>query len=393
MRISDNRPSLGRGAARRGFTLAELMLVIIIILVVVSLTLVAVNAAITSGKQNASQVTVQSIGLAISQFEQQFGFPPPLIQDGVQAAMAGAMTVPPVQIAQNNQFSTGEPLFAPPTNPNLRVAAVYNPAFERNRRFLEGLEPVGGPPSLQTLIDRYTPGTALWRTSNQRYSKYSLGYYLASAMPSAVDGVDGPGMVRPLADGTFQGVLADSADRLETSGRTVARDRFEPFFDPDRGTAKLAREYFDIDEYREHAGDAALTVADPSAETDWRHAAIVDGDGKAYRYYRWEPLSDSYGLQTTATCQLNIPYVLVPEEAVNQLVAGGAAAAARVDVTGGNAALRGARWAVVGAGPDGMFGTEPFDLLRQRLPTPETGTDESSYRALAKSDNVVEVGR
>lgn len=389
---SERRVHEGRPA--RGFTLVEILLVIVIISIIAAVVLVAVNAAGTGGRRQAELATVQGMGLAVSQFEQQFGFPPPLVQDGLQT-VGGAMTVDPVVIDRANNTSSGEPIVIPTAAPQIRLAAVYNPAYPANRRFLEGLPQTGGAPSLAETISRYEVGTAAWREANQRYSKYSLAYYLAGALPSAVDGVDGPGMVRPLADGTFQGVIAgdNPGGALQTEGRSTSRDRFEAFFDADSGSASLVREYFDLDEYRENAGDAELSVSDPVMQTDWRHAAIVDGNGKAYRYYRWEPLSDQYGIATTATCQLNIPYVLLDDAALRQLIDGGASSAATIDVTGGNAAVRGASWAIVGAGPDGLFGTEPFEMLRDRLPTPEDGTSESAYRALAKSDNVVEVGR
>jgi prepilin-type N-terminal cleavage/methylation domain-containing protein len=385
-------PAGGVPPRRRGFTLVELLVAIVIILVIIGLTIVSVNVAISGGRQQAERATVQGLALAVEQFTQEFGFPPPLVQDGLQG-VGGAMTVQPVQISRGNEFANGFPLVVPMANDRIRAAAVYNPAFTRNRRFLEGLSPAGGAPSIQETIDRYQVGTQAWREANQRYSKYTLAYYLTGAMPAAVDGVDGPGMVRPLADGTFEGVIAASADALETNGQSTSRNRFEAFYEADRGTATIVREYFDLEEYRENEGDAALTVADPSSETDWRHAAIVDGNGRAYRYYRWEPLSGSYGIQTSATCQLNIPWVLLDDDALEELIVAGEAEAPNIDVTGGNAELRGARWAIVGAGPDGLFGTEPFETLRQRLPRPEFGTDEANFRALAKQDNVMEVGR
>ena len=390
------RPVRGRAArGLAGFTLVEILVVIAIIAIIASLVLVAVNAAGAGGRQKADRVTVQGLALAAKQFRQQFGFPPPLVQDGLQSVSAGAMTVEPVRIPPNPPAapSSGEPIVVPTANDLIRLAAVYNPSIQQNRRFLEGLPQGNTVPSLAEIIARYEVGTQAWREANQRYSKYSLAYYLAGSMPSVLDGVDGPGMVRPLADGTFEGVIAASADPMVTGGRSSSRDRYEPFFDADRGSAKLVREYFDLDEYRENAGDAELTVDDPSLQTDWRHAAIVDSNGKAFRYYRWEPLSDGYGIATTATCQLNIPYILLDDEAVRRLVDAGPGGAATIDVTGGDASLRGASWAIVGAGPDGLFGTEPFETLRTELPRPETGTTETDYRALAKSDNAVEVGR
>lgn len=392
------RHNLGTGrpaqhAGRPGFSLVELLVAITIIIVVLSLVLVAVNAAGTGARKKAQSATVRSMGLAIEQFSQSFGTIPPLVQDGLQSSGGGAMTLPAVQLDRGGAIAAGDPVEIAPGNGLIRLAAVYNPAHLPNRRMLEGLPAVGGVPTDAQLLDRYRVGTQAWRDSNQRYSKYTLAYYLSGALPSAVDGVDGPGMVRPLGDGTFEGVKADSADPLEANGRSTSRDRYEPFFDSDRGSAKTVREYFDIDEYRENTGNADLEIADPSSQTDWRHVAIVDDGGKAYRYYRWEPLSASYGITARATYQLNIPYVLLDEAAVEALASADPVSAVSIDLTGGNASLRGARWAIVGAGPNGLFGTEPFELLRRRLDVPDTGSEESDYRALAKSDNLVEVGR
>lgn len=386
-----------RGPAR-AFTLAELLVVILIIALLMGILLVAVGHARSIVGQKSAQASAQSIARGVQQFEQTFGFPPPLVQDGLQSDGGGAMTVPPAVIDRaGDTASPGRPVIVPPApaSDRLRMVVVYNPAYPANRRFLEGLDPATtGTPGDQDLINRYDPEghEGLWRLTNQRYSKYSLGIYLAGAMPAAVDGVDGPGMVRPLADGTFEGVVADSNGEYETAGRTTSRERFEPFFDADSRGAKLTREYFDLDEYRENAGDAGLSVNDPTMETDWRHAAVVDSEGKAYRYYRWEPLSESYGLQISGTYMLNIPWVLLDDEALHDLNQT-PADAGKIDLTAGNAKLRGARWAVVGAGPNGVFGTEPIETLRRVLNMSGGNVEDWEVRAEAKSDNAVEVGR
>ncbi len=403
MRLSEadntRRPRGPGRPARRGFTLAELLVVILVVAVLMGLLLVALGHASALVGKNASQASARTIAQGVSQFEQAFGFAPPLVQDGLQGE-GGAMTVPPAVIDRaGTPAPAGDPVIVPPApvSDRLRMVVVYNPAYPSNRRFLEGLDPAGaGTPSEQELIDRYDPdgGGGLWRLTNQRYSKYSLGIYLAGAMPSAVDGVDGPGMVRPLADGTFEGVVADSADEFETSGRSTSRDRYEPFFDADSRGARLQREYFDLDEYRENAGDADLSVSDPTQETDWRHAAIVDAEGKAFRYYRWEPLSEGYGLAVNGTYMLNIPWILLDDEALHALNENPTPArAATIDLTAGDAKLRGARWAVVGAGPNGVFGTEPIEILRRRLNAMGGDLEDWEVRAEAKADNAVEVGR
>jgi prepilin-type N-terminal cleavage/methylation domain-containing protein len=391
----DRRARWTTWAGRGGFSLIEVLVVILIIGVLASLILVAVGAAGSGARRNAMRASASTVAQAARQFEQQFGFPPPLVQDGLQSSSAGAMTVLAAVLDRAGTIdASGGPVAVAPSNNRIRLAAVYNPAYLPNRRFLEGLDPASGnAPSDAELIGRYDDTNPAWRRGNQRYSKYSLAYYLAGALPSAVDGVDGPGMVRPLADGTFQGVTADSGDPLETAGRSISRERFEAFVPGDRASARLVREYFDLDEYRENSGNAGLSINNPGTQTDWRHAAITDSGGKAFRYYRWEPLSSAYGIEVGATYQLNIPSVLLDEAKIKELLdAGSPAAAARVDLTNGDASLRSARWAVVGAGPDGLFGTEPIGLLRERL-RPRSDLQDWEVRALAKSDNVVEVGR
>lgn len=385
----------GRSALRRrpGFTLAELLVAVLIIGVLISLILVAINAGSSGARRQAERATVSSIAQAVRQFEQTFGFPPPLVQDGLQGT-GGAMAVEPAVLDRAGAVASGTPVEVVPINPRVRMVVTYNPAFEPNRRFLEGLDPLGaGAPALDDLVDRYDPEDEQWLIANQRYSKYSLGIYLTGALPASVDGVEGPGMVRPLADGTFEGTTANSEDEFETLGRSTARDRFEPFFDADSRAATLRREYIDVQEYRENAGDPGLELATPADETDWRHVAIVDENGRAYRYYRWEPLSSAYGIDVTATHLLNIPSVLLDEAAMQRLVGADEEDRAAIDLTGGDAQLRGARWAVVGAGRDGLFGTEPIETLREALRLPAADFDDFEVRARAKEDNVVEVGR
>ncbi|USN98419.1 MAG: prepilin-type N-terminal cleavage/methylation domain-containing protein [Phycisphaeraceae bacterium] len=379
---------------RRGFTLVELLVVVLIIGILVGILLVAVTHASSGVQAKAMQANVSSIARAVRQFEQTFGSPPPLVQDGLQADNGGAMTVDAAVLDRAGDLSAGTPVMVAPGNDRVRLVVTYNPAYGENRRLLEGLSQGGvTAPTPAQLAERYDPEDheQAWRLANQRYSKYALGIYLAGAMPASVDGVDGPGMVRPNPDGTFDGVTAESAGEFETVGHSTSRERFEPFFDTERRSARLTREYFDLDEYRENAGDAGLAVADPTAQTDWRHAAITDTNGKAYRYYRWEPLSSAYGIATDATVQLNIPWVLLDDEALHKLK-DDPNAAAEIDLTNGDTKLRSARWAVVGAGPDGVFGTEPIETLRDRLNLQGGKLDDWEVRAKAKADNAVEVG-
>jgi len=388
--VARSRPASAR---RGGFTIAEILVVVFVIGVLVSIIMIAINKSSEGARRQAGQATVVSLGQAIEQFEQTFGFPPPLVQDGIQGT-GGAMDVEPAVLARDGTQAEGHPVEVVPGNEFIRMAVTYNPALAPNRRFLEGLDPTEtGAPTAEDLINRYLPGTDEWLTANQRYSKYTLGIYLAAALPAALAGVAGPGMVRPLADGTFEGVRAGSADPLATEGRSTARERFDAFYDADTRSSRVTREYFSEAEYHENDPDSSVPT-DPADETDWRHVAITDANGVAYRYYRWLPLSEAYGINVSATYQLNIPWVLLDDGQMNRLEdAGDHESASVIDLTGGDAELRGASWAVVGAGEDGLFGTEPIETLRGTLNLSESEFEDWEVRAQAKSDNLVEVGR
>ena len=60
----------------------------------------------------------------------------------------------------------------------------------------------------------------------------------------------------------------------------------------------------------------------------------------------------------------------------------------QIDVTGGNAQLRNAKWAIVGAGADGYFGTEPMSEL-DRGGAAQSPEDVARIRSQAQEDNVV----
>jgi len=76
-------PTTIRRAARRGFTLIEVLLVVVIVGLLISLLVVAMSGALTSSKRAMTEQFVRTIGMGVEQFKNDFGYYPPLI-DGAK---------------------------------------------------------------------------------------------------------------------------------------------------------------------------------------------------------------------------------------------------------------------------------------------------------------------
>ncbi len=326
-----------RNTRVRGFTLVELLVSIVVIGVLAGLLITGLNAAGVFARTSAQQQTLNSIGQATTQFETTFGFAPPLVYDGAEMGSGSAMS--------RGAFSNNGPVYTAGVR---RLVNVYKLGDANGRAFLMGGSLNAGSPY-----------------QDARYSKFSIPIYLMGSMPADVDGIEGPGMVTPARDGSWAGV----GDAM-TSGS----QQFAPFMDGGSTSARLSPGYFDPNEAAELGG------SNPS-NMDNRDA-LVDGEGKAFRYYRWlhEDVVEEPG-------DLNIPAVLL-----DPLTVQAAMSDPSLDVTDGNAELRGASWALVGAGSDGLFGTEDIATLRDRLKKPDN-MPEGLVRREAMKDNLVKVGR
>lgn len=179
-----------------------------------------------------------------------------------------------------------------------------------------------------------------------RFSVYSLAYYLMGALGEDVDGVEGPGARAPTRDGSF--------DRL--SSRT-----YEPLYE---------------------ARPASLETVD----AEEGRIELRDGKGVQFRYYRWVRGTTEQADDDRAI--LNVP----------DLVAAGKDAAE----------LGAADYAIVAAGPDGLFGDIGVESFPgQASDAPESletleriesvlgkrFRDEAEAQAAARSDNIVGVGQ
>lgn len=365
---------------RPGFTLIELLVVISIIVLLISLAVVGLVHVRSTAKQIISQQTVQSLGMSIKEFRSSNGFLPPLIRDGDYMDVGGNGSRP---IAFKGKSKGPVYVFRPQgltREIGLPVAYSEGAELEFFRRPYGSTGAAGGGlprPSMK--------GNNSWR--DPRYSKYSLAYYMGGVLPAFVDGYDGPDMAAPERSGRFTGLLTGSVGQprealIELTGRML----------------KTQSQYYDPIEYREQGA----TASRPDGKEEF-NTVLVDENGKAFRYYRWEPQAT-----VRRPVDYNIPAVLIDplrwldlhDQGYN-LVDG--QDNEDVDVTatdqypGGRPELRGATYAIVGAGPDGLFGTEEIadiaDAFGVAVPGAGDTVRRAELRRRAWEDNVAEVGR
>jgi prepilin-type N-terminal cleavage/methylation domain-containing protein len=150
-----------------------------------------------------------------------------------------------------------------------------------------------------------------------RYSDYSLAYYIVGACDRDVDGVDGPGFTEPKPDGTFS-----------KRGKT-----YESMFDVTKDRGRMERDPADPS-HMMVIHDRWWTPADPTPHR--------------IRYYRWLPaFYDQNNAAPPGSQMGQVRLYNVPPELGDPTT---------------NPELRQARFAVVSAGPDGIFGT-PDDIV------------------------------
>jgi type II secretory pathway pseudopilin PulG len=201
---------------------------------------------------------------------------------------------------------------------------------------------ISDPAQLKFLCGYDTGGAKIaYGQPDWRFSEYSIAYYVIGALPKTVDGVDGPGSRAPRRDGSF-----------ETAGKTI-----QPYFDTSKN-AKLV--------YTENEDEGRIVLR--------------DSYNTPYRYYRWThghyDSSGKYTDQVLVGADVNVPWIFwnssepadIPPEAKD------------------------AEFAIVSAGPDGVFGDEDIATLRAKLSAPSS-MDDTAVRDKARKDNIVEFGR
>jgi len=333
-----------RGAA--GFTLIEILISLAVIAVLISLITVGVRGALRQGKGLSEQFTASGLQTAVEQFRNDFGFEPPLVADG--APLSTEDEGPVIDDPRRNGFK--------------RIGV-------RDRAFLLARNDMGDiDEAIVGAVNGYSGLSSSF--SDKRYSKFSLAFYLMGECGARhpengdpIDGVQGSGMLTPLRDGRFD----------------PRGSRHESFYQP-RSADKVRRQYVEAIEFEEHTGSPGSDLqGDPST------AAILGIADRAFRYYRWEnlPLTDPTAKLGTF---LNVPKILQDPATWSD-----------PDASSDEAEYRAGRYAIVGSGVDGAFGTEPVAFLEDALGTSLSNPDDpkavAALRARAMADNAVEVGR
>jgi prepilin-type N-terminal cleavage/methylation domain-containing protein len=382
-----------RGSA---FTLVELLVVIAIIVVLLGILATSLSAVFRSARNVADEQAARSMALAAEQFRADMSFGVPLAFDGDPLPVDGPAVLDLPGIV--GTASGSAPVYRNDNvTPGVEFVAVYSRGEDLDF-FRGGSDRVNtaGQPVGTSAVDPANP----WDDS--RYSKHSLAIYLAGSLGSSVDGIDAAGMNRPKADGSFFGVGSEAA---------TSRDRFEAYLDPTSTSIRGVANYVERLEFGEHgrtapwSDDAGLNTARTARRFS---PALSDRYGRAYRYYRWESgrraslaANPSERGVIATPADLNIPAVLADSVLVAKqaglvgLDANDPSQPELVDVTAGNAKLRGATWAIVGAGPNGLFGNEEISEIADAFGESSAGMsalEQARLRERARADNIVEVG-
>lgn len=372
------RNATSTSRSRLAFTLVELLVGVAIIAVLAALLLAGVTRAVERAKSASAQRSVDSVVQAIGQFKSQFGFLPPLVHDG--EVMAGDGFLPSGPFGQAAVNPSTEDLW-----PIVMNGINFRAGSQRLAVWVEGSDRDFFRRRSGTGADSIEiPGSGAWNPDrawdDRRYSKFALSYYLTGIGTRLLDGVEGPGYARPQLDGFFVGV----AFQIGSS-----RDRYEPVIEGDKDSLRILTGYFEAEEYPEHNLSAPV---DPEPADS--NAAFVDPWGRAIRYYRWEAGRLEAGRLVVETgLDLNIPPVLI-DPVLYAGLANNDTDAVGKDLTNGSVELRAARFAVVSAGPDGVFGTEEIDFIADTLRLTRATTPEqaATLRKRAMEDNIVGLG-
>lgn len=365
------------------FTLIELLVVIAVIVLLAAILLAGLARTVGTARSVTAQRSIDALVIGVNQFKAEFGFLPPLVHDGPALSAGDPNYRAGIAVAGQFRREDGPVVSNPPPFPRgsaYEQLVVWSEVDPRYFGFIRRRSGEGSDPVL-------LPQGGAWNIAHswedRRYSKFALPYYLYGVGGQRLDGVAGPGMTRPLANGLFEGALL--------SGIGGTRDRFQPVIDADRRSLRLIIGYRDEGDYAEHGA-----TPPPAADIPDSHAAFIDPWGRAVRYYRWEPgRLDGGQLVVRTTLDLNIPPVLInPEIYAAVRNQDNSDNARQIDLTAGSPELRAARYAVVSAGPDGLFGTEPIEYIAEQLgrAVPTTEQEIIRLRKEVWEDNLVGLG-
>lgn len=321
----------------KGFTLIELLTSLFVIGLILAILIVGLRFFFAAGQATKQRAAVAQMKQAVADFRAKFGYLPPLVTD---------------------QYVHPTP--PPPGLPNLgreSVEADGTTGFQKIAIADEG--------HIAQWIPAAVPNNEY---KDPRFSVRTLPYYLMGALDVdirtsgsgggevfPIDGILGPGSYKPNTDGTF--VIPVEIVRAIQEGRKprkLSAETYLAFLDSGSTDPKLSK--------------VADALYDAPSDTADMQLTLRDSKNVVYRYYRWD-VKDP--LTVPPVVNQNIP-----------LLVGNAS----------DAAVRGSTYAIVGAGPNQVFGDEDVTELRTKLGRP-LNYPEASARKEAASDNIVEVGQ
>lgn len=374
------------GLNGRGFSLIELLAVIGIIALIAGILLVSYGAVTRSAEAAASRAAVTSVAVGVETFKTEFGFLPPLIRDDPEGTGLGPLVRPGPGQRVLTSFYLDSVAFQNPTELEADYRVMFGETFSPTER---------------------------------HFSVYSLSYYLVGALPGAIpgtsagsiealDGVDGPGFFEPDRSGGWRvSANIDASNASDPLRTTLNLTTYQPFVDADNQGLRVQR-----------------SLNRPMDGLEDFRLELAGGDSVPIRYYRWLPgqyVNDAYDALDGNPSdfdlrQLNVPDIFgLPEN--DELNNWWDSPMRDVDAemtspAFENAELRGARWAVVAAGPNGVFGDEVsldgndgsmtrdegYPLLAVAMDANEARLRaDQAYRAeilrRARADNIFTVGK
>ncbi|MEO0513056.1 MAG: type II secretion system protein [Planctomycetota bacterium] len=390
--------------ARRGFTLAELAVVITVLLLLAGIFFVAFGAVTESARSAQAQSETSSVQFGVETFDSTFGFLPPLVRDN-----------------PNSLSNIVGPL---DDDVRFRPSQVV-PGFYLDRT---GDDPAPGGSRDGSRLDYEVLTGETFNQDERHFSVYSLPYYVVGALPAehdsllspdgvprSLDGIDGPAFFPPeQAGGWAISTNIDVTDEDDPLRSTLDLETYESFVDVGTGSLSVER-----------------TANAPDDAFRPYRLELRGSNGAPIRYYRWssgrwDP--EAAGGQGGYLSYQNLPRFEQDVAALNvpDIFGDPANDFANDFWNGGdptlspaftNTELRGAEYAVVNAGPNGVFGDEVlvmgsadnFEVMEGTLPLDEgrrvlaaaLNVDEERlldggalYRALveARSDNVFQLG-
>lgn len=365
------RPGCGASAAR-GFTLFELLISVAIIAVLISLVVLGARAAQRAAGAVVDQSGVDQVFEGVRKFREDLGFMPPLVREYESRGAVGIAS-PLVNLSAGVETRANldwTSLITVQGGTGRNQIAIYRRSAADDADFLRGEG---------TLYVGAEPANSL---RDNRFSELTLGYYISGQLevpydstfaPGAnflpMDGIAGPGMYAPTREGDFD-VPPEKLAAAVTDRRSVGRE-YGPYVDVG---SKAIR--------------AVIDVESATGANAGRDVTLRDRNGVPLRYYRW--LANPQAGQQPTDAQLALPALVGRLPSANEPVV------PDVRNPAVNPQLRTARWAIIAAGPDRVFGDEPLEYLANSLgeTLPASGELQQiqKLRLKAARDNIVRVG-